>query len=259
MDKLKKGIVLLTSLLFLSAGALLFYGLEQYAFPSYPKSYETLDKMPDYSLSENKKQLPALAHPSVIRLHSKGKKDKKDEFFCSAFVISDVYAVTAGHCLEDGGKMSTKDIVIYETIRTGDTTFEHKSTGVVVRAAGINRRGDTGLITGDFSTFKKLKFSPYPSDVLQIIKQNLQLAQGQMVSVGFPYGDIPLSVPVKIEGTDNFHLAARGLLYPGMSGGVVIDPITEYVVGINSYVNNDIIAFSSVIGLLESLNVKVVP
>ncbi len=259
MDKLKRGIALLTSLLFLSAGGLLFYGLAQEAFPRYSKSYETLDKMPDYSLSENKKQLPALAHPSVIRLHSKGKKKQKDEFFCSAFVISDVYAVTAGHCLEDDGKLSTKDIVVFETVRTGDATFEHKSTGVVVHAAGINRRGDTGLITGDFSNFRKIKFSPYPSDILQILTQNLQIAKGQLVAVGFPYGDIPLSVPVTFKGTMNFHLAAFGLLYPGMSGGVLIDPITGYAVGINSYVNNDIIAFSSVIGLLESLNVKVVP
>jgi len=258
MDKLKKGIAVLTSLLFLTAGGLLVYGLAQDPFPKGLKSYETLDKMPDYSLSQNKKQLPALAHPSVIRLHGTDKNGKENEFFCSAFVISDVYAVTAGHCLEDGGKMSTKDIVIFETVQVGERAFEHKSTGVVAHAAGMNRRGDTGLITGDFSNFKKLKFSPYPSDVLQIIKQNLQLAQGQMVSVGFPYGDIPLSVPVVVIGSMNFHLAARGLLYPGMSGGVVIDPITEYVVGINSYVNNDIIAFSSVIGLLESLNVKVV-
>lgn len=258
MDKLKKGILLLTSLMVLGITGVLLYSLVEDAFPQRVKSYETLDKMPNFSISENAKQLPAMAHPSVIRLHGTDLDGNKDEFFCTAFVISDVYAVTAGHCLDDGGKMSTKDITVFETIQTSEVTFEHKSTGVVAHAAGMNRRGDTGLVTGDFSTFKKVKFTPYPSDILRILINNLQTLKGQLVAVGFPYGDIPLSAPILFKGTENFHLAANGVLYPGMSGGPLIDPVTGYVVGINSYVNNDHVCFSSIVGLLESLKVKVV-
>ena len=257
MDKAIKIVRLATSVLLMLATTIFIYGAVTAVLAKSPKSYETLDKMPDYSLSQNSKQLPALAHPSIIRLHGKDES-KKLEFFCSAFVISDVYAVTAGHCLDNSGKMSTKDITIFETVEVSENKFEHKTTGVVVHAAGINRRGDTGLIVGDFSNFKKLKFTPYPADILTILRNNIDVVKGTLVSVGFPYGDIPLSSRVQFKGIRDFHLAGYGALYPGMSGGALIDPITGYVVGINSYVDNDIVAFSSLVGLLESLNVKVV-
>lgn len=280
MNKLKKAALTLIQdnvlkMAFLVTMLLLSYTLwSGLSGGTYMKSYETDKDLPDYSMSENTQVNPLQINPAVVRLHTSkttklskiishlmGNEEKENEFFCTGFIVSNKYMITAGHCLEspDGSGLSSKEIEIYVEEKNENGSFTPKSTGVIVKAAGINRRGDTGLVIGDFTSFKKVKFSPFPSDILQIIKLNIEATGGQMISIGFPYGDAPLASPVKFIGTSGFQFRGVAFLYPGASGGPLIDPITGYAIGVNSSVGYDGGSnFASLIGFLESLNVKVV-
>jgi hypothetical protein len=238
----------------------------------YQDSYEMAKDLPAYSLTENITQRESQTLPSVIRLHTGKATDmqrlkakltfseppEENEFFCTAFVVSDKYAITAGHCLDGEDGIEKSDINIFiEYQDQGMVAPSYKDSEVKARAVGINRRGDTGLLIGDFSSFRKVKFSPYSNDILEILKIAMSNG-GQLIAVGFPYGDAPFVTPVMFQGTAGFQLRGQALLYPGMSGGPLIEPTTGYAIGVNSSVSYDGGSnFSSLVGLLESLGVPV--
>jgi S1-C subfamily serine protease len=239
----------------------------------YMSSYEMVKDLPPYSLSENNKQSEDQTLPAVIRLHTGkptemeklksmvglGSVQEEGQFFCSAFVVSDKYAITAGHCLEGEDGINKKDIEIFISSQSeGMVTPTARDTSVTAKAVGINRLGDTGLLIGDFSKFRKVKFTPFAKDLLDIIRIAM-MNNGQLISVGFPYGAAPFVTPVQFVGVHEFQLYGRAFLYPGQSGGPLIEPNTGYAIGINSSVDGSGgCNFSSLIGFLDSLKVEVV-
>ena len=223
-----------------------------YVFRSHPKSYDTLSNLPPFNVNQNISATAEQVEPPVIRLH-----DKNGIFFCTAFVVSDVYAITAGHCLNDDGSLSTKPIKIF--VQDDDSKAIFRDTSVVAKAAAINNRGDTGLLLGDFSKFRRLKIIYNANMLLQIVQINKQLGGGGIfISIGFPYGDGGVGIQSQLDMPCGFSLCGRGILYPGMSGGPVMDPITKYVVGINSAVYDTTLIFSSLVSIFASFDIQVV-
>lgn len=181
-------------------------------------------------------------YDAVVRLN-----DKNSHFFCSAFVISNMYAITAAHCVVEG---------MLDSPRT--TIMVKDSNGRVIttaKTAAFNQRLDTAIVMGDFARFKKLNvLTDYSA--LRKIEQFGKVNK----SCGYPMNSSNLfCTNVEIDNYDNFHLAstAAGLL-PGMSGGPLIDIDTNTAYGINSYVNGPESAFASMVSIFETFNLTVV-
>lgn len=174
---------------------------------------------------------------AVIQLYRNG------EFYCTAFVIGNNYALTAGHCLMDQET--------YErTAEEIDIRLQGKATGTKAKAVGIDYRRDLGLIQGDFKEYARLQV------------QNQELAIEKVVAAcGFPGGNKNYSCThVSIVAFDGFFLRGMGMLQPGMSGGPVVNPSTNEVIGINSSAwplrEGGGVDFTSVLGVLGDFGIE---
>jgi S1-C subfamily serine protease len=148
--------------------------------------------------------------------------DSEGRHICSGFVVSDSYAITAAHCVDGiGGRMTTKNFKVFGINR--------EDTGVEADAVGMASRMDMGLVRGDFKRFKKLMLDTPPIGFIGREKS-------AFVSCGFPMGDKILCVPQIVIGSDYFGVTVPSPVYPGMSGGPVIDLESGTAVGIISRV-----------------------
>lgn len=173
--------------------------------------------------------------PSIIRLH-----DSEGRFFCTGFVIDDNYALTAGHCVVNRFNMLKSDLKIYNKYGY--------DTGVIAQPAGAGSRIDWGILRGDFSLFKKARIE---TDQINYHENRAVL------SCGFPYGKNKIfCTSFRVSGTHFFSIKGKSHLYPGMSGGPVIDMETKKVIGINSYVTEDSSAFAPLIGILSYFGIE---
>lgn len=172
-------------------------------------------------------------------------------FFCSGTVISDSYVLTAAHCLMRGNvapSMYTGSINVV-SIHNVDGTYKIVSSN----AAALNNRADYALIKGDFREFTKARIAFRPDTIFRL--------RGPTYTCGFAWGTPEdTCYPVGSGFSLYFeHLAARGLMYPGMSGGPVIDRSLGSVVAVNTAVAEGFIVVSPLIGLFETLGVEVTP
>lgn len=204
-----------------------------------------IDALPDFKALQD---YTVKDYPALIRIESVGSKSR---FECSGTVISDDYVLTAAHCISNArGNLSKNKVRIVSLFTKGLTSFEVEGT-----PATLNSRADYGLIKGDFKRFTKLP-----------IQLNLELfayevGQKGLVFCGFPWGSknsvcYPMT---KIKQSD-FGFIGDGLIYPGMSGGPVIDPLNNKVVAVNSAVGATGmgVVVSPLIGFFDNLGVKVV-
>lgn len=176
-----------------------------------------------------KEVMPAASgkYPALVRLFS------QDGGRCSGVVISDKLVLTAAHCL-DG-----KPLII-------------ESVGQALRIAGrpmmANPRADYGLVFGDFTAFSKLETQRDPSKDILYFPSNF-------VMCGFPYGGAtPVCYPVTGDLTKYVDkIRTEGQLYPGMSGGPVIDLNTGNVVAVNSAVMPGGVLIAPLVGLFVVL------
>lgn len=162
---------------------------------------------------------------------------EEGKFFCSGSVISDGLVLTAGHCIS-GRPVIIQSIVV----NPGDKNVV--VDGVPLMANG---RADYGLITGNFVDFAHLNIQTDPtSDILYF--------PSEYVMCGNPWGSSPVCYPTQRKIKKYFDcIITEGQLYPGMSGGPVIDLKTGLVVAVNSAVGADGVLVCPLVGLFESI------
>lgn len=181
-------------------------------------------------------------HPAIVKLHDMSTGD----FFCSGSVIAKNYIVTAGHCLY--GRNRYKPSIMIKDMQGEDTK-------VVGTAAYYEGRTDRGLITGDFSEFNALMVSFLPS-----VELTAYMQQDKMIlACGFPYGGDFFCSSFMNREQYVFQLLGKGFLYPGMSGGPVMDPQSGFMIGVNSAVLENGIIISPLVELLAGAGVKIEP
>lgn len=156
----------------------------------------------------------------MVRLHN-----AKGEFFCSGVVIADNYVLTAGHCLVDETEIQ---------VRTdkGDLVKEAISKHFKLASDG---RIDLGVIEGDFLAFNRAEVDVKAGAVLMNVVSG-QRMPGSIFACGYPQGGEDFCSPLTGLIQFSFDIAAQGYLYPGMSGGPVINGLTGHVFAVNSAV-----------------------
>jgi len=173
----------------------------------------------------------------LLRLHN-----EEGNFFCTGFVINKYYAITAAHCVTD--RMSTdgmtkEDIIIKSSLS--------ENTDTTARAAAIGGRTDIAVLRGDFSKFNNVRIAANKVDINP---------KKEYVACGYPLGQKKVFCSkLKILGNQIFAIKAEGYLYPGMSGGPVLDKHHNIVIGVNSYATEYNVAFYPMVGILEALGV----
>lgn len=175
------------------------------------------------------------ADSSIVRLTD----PETGATFCSGTVVSRRYVVTAAHCVIRAslfGAPLDESIVItsrYGTIRA------------VAKVATASQQTDQAVLEGDFSAFAKRKLVTDPTRDLRMLEPG-----NNLMSCGYPLGGDLFCTPFTALGHEDFWIAGHSNLFPGMSGGPVINAATGEQVAINSAVTHDL---SLVVPTLEVL------
>lgn len=159
--------------------------------------------------------------PSTIRLHTADGR-----FFCSGAVINDTTAITAAHCIVDNFgffmALSRKPIAIY--------TANGVNSYVVALPKAASPAADVGIIYGDFRNFEKQPIQKNANKIHEAFTLGAK-------ACGFPWGGKLTCFSVSKLGKYFFHYTSTdGGLWPGMSGGPVVDN-NGLLIGVNSAVS----------------------
>lgn len=177
-----------------------------------------------------------------IRLHKDGFGEKA-RFFCSAFIVSNAYAITAAHCLVDEHRKLSKDPIFVHDIN-------NKDTSIIGTPAAVNIETDLGLIVGDFTHFSKMRISLHPSAFFLIPTET-------WLTCGFPLGDIFTCNRFAPSGNYYNFIGGSGFLEPGMSGGPVVSLPSLTVVAVNSATTSGGILVAPIIAIFSNAKIEV--
>ena len=190
------------------------------------------------------KELPKSRFPegslgSIVRLHD----PETGRFFCSGVVISKKMIVTAAHCVS--------------TALEGEVVAEIRDqtkakTRVYATLKASNQQSDVAIVRGNFKAFATRNAHVTAQSVLSNIENNGR----EIVTCGYPWSGDLVCIPMTNREQFAFQIQGDGYLYPGMSGGPVIDVLTGTVVGVNSAVYKDKILISPLVELYASLDTK---
>lgn len=172
---------------------------------------------------------------SIVRLHNLA-----GEFFCSGVVVGKRTVITAAHCVaNDPGMIEIRDA-------------HGKRSGTFVTVAGVSPRADYAILRGNVRRFAALQTEVTPIGILKDITSNSR----QIISCGFPWSGELFCAAVTNRVMFNFSIAGTGYLYPGMSGGPVIDLTTGKVIAVNTAVNGTVVILSPIIEIYRSTGVS---
>ncbi len=168
---------------------------------------------------------------AIIKIISRERRSS-----CTAFVVDAGFAITAAHCVSDAKGLLAKDpLEVYNS--------ESEYLNITAVPVGLNHLLDYAVITADFSHFKSFKYN-FSEDTIKYGKK--------YISCGFPFSQKHFRCSdLYVKGNRFFTYTAKGsMIFPGQSGGPVIDSDTDMVVGVNSAVDEDgVVMFNSLIGI----------
>lgn len=221
--------------------------------PQYERYY-TKEQLPPLEMQDAletmKDQAMGLSsgHEAIVKMYQKDE-DGDIDFHCSATVISNKYAITAGHCVvkynSNSGynELNPKPYIIKNHL--------DEETGTTAVAVGaFYGRGDVGLLFGDFRGFKKMLVGVRPGGMAQ--------HSGPFLNCGFPSGGSLACYQFIPIGPYYGLIKGKGYVYAGMSGGPVVDASISSVVGVNSEMGNEYAAVSPFPGFFDDLKIKIV-
>lgn len=174
---------------------------------------------------------------SIIRLHTSDGR-----FYCSGVIVGPKTLITANHCVD--GALPGEEVA-----EVRDATKQ--PTGIVASFVAGNERADYAILTGDFSTFTIRAHTTKPSEILNNIENN----ERELMACGYPYGGDLLCAPVINRRMYAFYVAGAGFLYPGMSGGPVVDVASGRVIAVNSAVTDQVVLLSPLIEIYAALQI----
>lgn len=180
-------------------------------------------------------------HNPIIRL-----KNLDGVFYCSAFVVSNEYAITASHCI-----MSKMDLLERIPFRVFDD--KNKDTNVLAMPLTKAARMDVAILRGNFKNFKKVVM-PGPSQEYAMVTST---SPGPWISCGYPFDAELTCFPVSGLHQVDFFLAGGGQVYPGMSGGPLVDTSTNVVIGLNSASVGPDRYFTPLIAVFQSAGIQI--
>jgi hypothetical protein len=120
--------------------------------------------------------------------------------------------------------------------------------GLFAVPVGVNQRQDTAILGGDFKLFDKIEVETAP----RIIERSF-LHSSAIKACGYPAGGELVCTEVEHSSHMNFGFIADGFLYPGMSGGPVIDEETGHIIGVNTAVADSHIYLSPTVELFRQV------
>src|ERR1019366_6410430 len=109
-------------------------------------------------------------------------------------------------------------------------------------------RQDVALLSGNFSMFDKMDVEIRPTAL-----EKSYLQSDHIKACGYPDGGALVCTKVASVRHQLFGFSADGFLYPGMSGGPVIDEETGLVIGVNTAVYESRIYLSPTVELFKQL------
>lgn len=176
----------------------------------------------------------ALKRDAIVRLHQNG------HFFCSGIVIAANYVLTAAHCVAD----ASGTIEILTLQGESVTTSEHWSA---------DERSDLAVIECDCSAFNAMEVDSTAATVLSNIPT--KTVSSPILACGYPHGGGIFCSELTDLSPQYFSLHAHGYLYPGMSGGPVINMRTNRVFAVNTAVAEQGVLVSPLIELWTDLHI----
>lgn len=184
---------------------------------------------------------------SIVRLHDADT----GAFFCSGVVISNTRILTAAHCVFRQGLFGESVAVDKVEIRTQT----NKPMGIIANFEAANARQDLAILSGDF---RGMDQRGVVSDTAQLnsIFMNSNI---DVVACGFPDGGRLACSHITDRDRILFFFSAKGYLYPGMSGGPVIDMTTGKVIAVNQAVTDSRVVVSPLIELYDNLGLNEKP
>ncbi len=222
----------------MTVGAILAIITTLVAFPpprKYIKSFLPKEKLPVFTM-------PADGDPTKLPFIVKLYDKYTGHFFCSGSVISKNYILTAAHCVFD------RDPAEYDIeVRSIDGV----PVKIYARAIRAQGQADLAILTGNFSKFNQRYVETNPAYVVGSYKQH------HLVACGFPYGGQIYCNEMFYIDPYSFFMSAKGSLYPGMSGGPVVDIETGAIVGVNSAAGPGFVLLAPTIELIAMFELNV--
>lgn len=181
--------------------------------------------------------------------------------FCSAFVISDDYAISAAHCFYDeNARIKDKEYKIGTDTVIDEETALQSVLYTPAHLVGIHVAGDYALLKGDFKEITHLKINVSPLVMEQITNRSpLPGFEVPLFALGYPNGikDGAGYMQVSCRQIADY-VQCRGAMFHGLSGGALFDPITKEVVAINYAIGeNGDTYFKLMMGIFEAFNIVV--
>lgn len=213
----------------------------------YGETLQVLENLPDFSVK--KSDFARNTYTPMVRLEEEKTKDNPGGFVCSGTVISNEYVLTAAHCLVDDTGNLKKTIKIVNASIPGQIQFSSTQDATPV---AVNQRSDIGLVKGSFEMYQKMPIFDSPALPMVLTMENNHVC-------GFAWGDTrPVCYAANLMGQFRFQLYGESALFPGMSGGPVLNHNLNAIVAVNTGVYNDKIIVSPLIGMFNYFNIKVV-